>query len=123
MKYFAGIVLLGSLTILIFDTSAAAVSNFFQVNYALFSVVSSVIYGMFGFLTARRLGLAYAPICGALLGLVDATLGWYISAVIGPGAPATTIGPLEIGVTIIIVMGEAAAVALIGGLLSRTRTA
>lgn len=71
-----------------------------------------------GFSLAKRLGWFYGLATGAVMGLVDSTIGWAISWTIGPGKPETEMNAATIGVTIVFVIIFAGMVGMFGGLLS-----
>src|SRR5437899_7118123 len=78
-------ILWGAAAILLFDTVGSVTSRFFTFRYSRLEVGSFLIYFMVGFATARTSSPGAAMVAGALVAFVDATLGWGISWLVGPG--------------------------------------
>lgn len=76
----------GALGVLTLDTIGALASRRFGFRYAVLAPASFLIYGLVGYVAGRygRSELVGA-VAGSLVGLVDATLGWWIAWRIGPG--------------------------------------
>lgn len=85
MKRFSIFLLISFLSVLAFDTLASFISQIFQIDYVLFSIGSAVIYFCIGFFGTKYGNFALAIISSALTGIIDSTLGWYISWIVGPG--------------------------------------
>lgn len=68
-----------------FDILASIASQTFQITYGLFIFGSMLIYFFVGFFGEKYGNFALAIIASALTGLIDSTLGWYISWIIGAG--------------------------------------
>ncbi len=118
MKKTALVVLIGAITVILFDTVASLASRNFQLNYGLFSVGSFLIYACVGFFGAKYGSLTLATVAAALIGLIDSTLGWYISWVIGPGRIEIETTSISILIAIIFVVITASLFGFIGGLLN-----
>lgn len=91
MSRLCKVVLVGSCAVVAFDGLASVASLAFHFPYARATVGSCLLYLAIGFLAARARGtqrIRVAAFAGAACGLVDSSLGWWISAIIGPGAPA-----------------------------------
>ena len=71
-----------------YDAAASAASLIFRFPYIYATVGSVLIYAIGGFLLARVRGFMSSALAGAFLGSVDATLGWAISWLLGPGRPS-----------------------------------
>lgn len=112
------IVLMGALVVLGYDTAASALSQATGFTYEWFSIGSSVLYVLFGYLAARRSKWFFGGLVGAFLGLVDSTLGWAISWTIGPGKPDIEMTPVLIAFTVIFVMIVGAILGQFGGLIT-----
>ena len=110
------IVLIGAMAVLVFDTVASVLSLSTGLTYGWFSIGSSALYLIFGYLAARRSKWFFGGLVGAFLGLVDSTLGWTISWTIGPGKPDIEMNIVLLAVTVVFVMIVAAVLGLIGGL-------
>lgn len=114
------IVGLGVLAVLAFDTVASFASVGFGFPYEYAAVGSILIYATVGYLVFRRLGLFNAVGAALLVEVVDATLGWYISWQIGPGAlPAGQATTAVIATTFVLVLIFAAVCAVIGSAIAR----
>jgi len=55
-------------------------------------------------------------LAGGIVAFVEATLGWYISCLIGPGRPKNKLSRIAIGKIVLIVTMKGAALGFIGGL-------
>jgi hypothetical protein len=71
--------------VVLFDLVASLLSRRFAIPYTSFRYGSFVIYLLAGLLAARQFGFPTAPVVGGFVGFSEATLGWAISWVIGPG--------------------------------------
>ena len=83
-------IVLGSVVVLLFDTIGSLVSKHFRFPYARLAPGSHVIWtgvGAFAAFSALDALVARAAVAGWVVGLVEATLGWWISWQIGPGRP------------------------------------
>lgn len=118
-RAFAQIVLLGAVIVCVVDTALAVISQQAQIPYSSFIPISILIVAIFGFVAARRCGLLFAPFCGAILGLVDSTIGWSISWYIGPGEPGMELSFNEIAYTVTTVTAMDAVFGMVGGLFSK----
>ena len=96
----------GGLAILVFDTAWATVARLGGYDYTSLFWVSFLLYAMAGFVAGRVRGTGVGALAGLAVALVDGTLGWWVSAVIGPGAVS--------GATPIAVAGTVATVAVTG---------
>ena len=120
MNQFWKIVSLGTVAVLVFDTTASFASKGLGFPYAYASIGSVLIYAMVGYFTYRRCGLVRAVGAAVLVELVDATLGWFISWQIGPGAlPTDQVSTPIIATAIVSVLIFAAVCALIGSAIAR----
>jgi len=122
-------ILLTLLAIVAFDAIGSFVSRAFQVDYTNFMWLSFLLYVAVGFWGAHRKGFVYGMLLGTFAGLVDSTLGWFASRMIGPflrtNIPKPE--PLIIAIVIIVVTASAFALGSLGALLckllGRTKTA
>ncbi len=119
MKQISLTLLLGSILVILFDTFASITSLHFQIDYTLFSAGSNFIYAYTGFYCAKYGSLLWSIVGAGVVGLVDSTIGWYISWLIGPGRPEIEMNSVEIFTTMIFVSLTAMPFGLIGGLFSR----
>jgi len=107
------------ITILIiagFDAVAAMISRSFHYDFSSFAWVSFLIYLAVGYWGAHRCGAKYGMLLGASAGLVDSTIGWFISRVIGPfiETPIPTLTPAVVASTIVAVTAMGLVFGLIG---------
>ena len=119
MKQLILIVLIGALTVILFDTLASFVSRSFQIRYELFSIVSFLIYSCIGFFSGRHNSLTSSALAAGVVGLADSTLGWYISWIVGPGRIEGEMNSATISIMVVFVMVTASILGLLGGLMSR----
>jgi thiamine transporter ThiT len=107
------------ITILIiagFDTVASMISRSFHYDFSSFAWGSFLIYLAIGYWGARRCGVKYGMSLGALAGLVDSTIGWFISRMIGPfiEMPIPTLTPAVVAPAIVAVTAMGLMFGLIG---------
>jgi hypothetical protein len=82
------IVLIGCAAVLAFDTAGAIAAEANDFDYEALWPGSFLIYAATAFLTARAAGnVRGGALAGLALAATDATFGWAISWLIGPGAP------------------------------------
>jgi hypothetical protein len=81
------LLLLGAASIVCYDALAAVGSRTIGLPYALASVGSVALYIVIGGTTARLRSRTFGFIAGATTGIVDASAGWWVSWLIGPGRP------------------------------------
>jgi len=106
--------------ILLFDLVASILSQLLPIRYALFSIGSFAIYFLVGLLVARAAGLKLGVVAAATTGLVEATLGWAISWLVGPGRfPLEAVRPAEIVATVIMVILAPVVLGLVGALIGQ----
>ena len=122
-------ILFAVLAIVSFDGLASFISRITQFEYTRLMWVSFLIYVLVGYWGAYRRGFVYGMALGAVAGLTDSTLGWFVSRMIGPflQTPAPSLGPVLVAIVIIIVTGSAFVFGSLGAglckLLGQTRTA
>jgi hypothetical protein len=75
LKYFS----LGLVGILIIDIFGSIASRKLDFNYVYLSVLSFVLYSYIGFSISESCGIASALITNFVIGLIDGTLGVFIS--------------------------------------------
>ena len=121
MKPISRILLYGALAVILFDTAASLASRTLGFAYTSASTGSYLIYAVTGFFAARVLGWKGAALAGLTLGLVDATIGWGISWLIGPGQPPAdvTFTPWMWPIIAITVSLTAVICALVGAVVAR----
>ena len=122
MSYQVRVILVGVLAVIVFDAIAAAASRRFGFAYAKATVGSALIYGTIGFLAARGSDarpLQSAAFAAGIVGFVDASAGWAVSWIIGPGRlPGGTAMTLErwVGAAVFVV-ALACAIGVVGGVI------
>jgi len=99
MKNKLSIFLVGILAVTLLDSLGAIASRQLNFNYSLLSVVSFIVYVGFAFFLARQTDKKTTIILTGLLGLLDATIGWKLSELLGANTGETKI---EITTTILI---------------------
>ena len=110
------LIALGALAIVAFDLVASVASRAIGFQYSYAAVGSYLIYAAFGFMIGRRANVSAAAFGVAIIAGVEATIGWAVSWVIGPGALATGIPSAgRIVVTIIMVEVIGAAIGALAG--------
>lgn len=114
------IALIGMLAVLVFDTLASLASRSLGFPYAKAAIGSFVIYAAVGFAAGRVAPIATAAGIAAVVGLVEATAGWWLSWQIGPGRISSGALSATMAIrTIIIVMLTAGFIGAIAGVLAR----
>ena len=102
--------------LILFDLIASLLSRYAHIPYASFTLGSFAIYVVAGFLAARRFRFAAAPLVGTVAGLSEATVGWAVSWVIGPGRPsASAAGFVSILFAGVVVTAVATGLGALGG--------
>jgi hypothetical protein len=114
------IIIGASVLVIVFDTLGSVASRQMGFPYVRLIVGSSLIYGTVGYLAAPLVTMAQGGLAASVVGLVDATIGWAISWAIGPGRlPVGQANASKIMNTIVIVVGLAGVLGIVGGFLSR----
>lgn len=80
------LVLVGAGAVILFDAASSAASIALKSPYVYAAFGSMLIYAGLGYLAYRIGGVRTTLGIALLVGLVDSTLGWGVSWVIGPGA-------------------------------------
>jgi hypothetical protein len=79
--------LYGAVAVLALDTIGAFASRTLGFEYAMLAPISFVLYTAIGAYVGVAERVSRAAMVGAVVGVIDATLGWAISWVLGPGQP------------------------------------
>ena len=103
--------LIGALAVLAFDLIGSILSRAIGFDYTLLAFGSLVIYAAVGIFASRDFFLL-GPIAAGIVGLVDSTLGWYLSWVIGPGK-VEDLSPEIALLTVLFVTAEATVTGLL----------
>jgi uncharacterized membrane protein YGL010W len=121
MKRQYKLLLIGFLTIGIFDVVTSIASKQLNFDYAYLCAGSFIIYCIFGFLGTKEVNLQTGVLLAAAIGLFDSTIGWEISMLLGANTGNVKIDPTLLMwiITAIFVTGLAALCGLIGGGLAK----
>jgi len=121
MKREYRIVLIGWLTVGLFDALGSIASKQFNFNYTLLVTISFIIYCVFGFWGTKEKTLGTGVLIAAAIGFFDSTIGWEISMFFKANTGNLKNDP-SIGVwiiTVLVVTGLAALCGLAGGGLAK----
>lgn len=91
MKLIIKFVSIGILAILFIDTVGSITSNKLNFSYSYLSPISFLIYTSIAFWVTRKINRKAGITIAALLGLIDATIGWKISMALGANIENATI--------------------------------
>lgn len=119
MKQLTLILLIGSFSVVIFDTIGSLASRKFGFSYSYLLIGSLLIYAIVGFIATKYNGLMFAPLAGGITGFIDSTLGWYISWAIGPCRPAVEVDANYIFTAILFVVVLSTIFGLVGGFTTK----
>lgn len=86
-----------------FDIVASLASRLLQFDYTNLILVSLAIYLAAGYWGAHKRGFLFGLLLGALAGLTDATIGWWVSTLIHPFS-RIGIPPLELSLQLFILL-------------------
>jgi hypothetical protein len=113
--------LYGVVAVLVLDTLGSLASRALGFDYGSLSFVSTLIYAAVGAYVGLGAPLSRAATAAAVVGLVEATIGWAISWAIGPGRPepGDPSSAASIAFAVVFVTLLAAGVGTIGGWLAR----
>ena len=122
----AKVVILGCVAVIAFDIVASLSSRALNFPYASAGVGSYIIYFGVGFFAARAQAfnpVRQAVVAAAVTGFADASLGWAISWIIGPGKlPNTDLTPTRWAITALMVVTIAAVIGAVGGVAGRRKS-
>jgi hypothetical protein len=114
------VIWLGALVIVAFDIVASVASRTIGFPYSDAAVGSYVIYAVFGFAIGRRAGVGGASLGVAMIATVEATIGWALSWVIGPGRPPNGMPRFgALASTVALVAATGAVLGAMAGLLAK----
>ena len=71
--------IVGLIVITLISSCGAILSRKLSFKYAYFGVISGILYCVLGFLISQKIDLTTALITNGLLGLIDSTLGFFLS--------------------------------------------
>ncbi len=75
----------------LFDATGAALAAGFHFNYGQFEILGVVLFVLMGIYAGRTLPFARALVALLIAAVAEATLGWYVAALIGPARPGPEI--------------------------------
>lgn len=112
------VVALGIISVAVVDTAGAFASRTLGFPYTYLSIASAAIYFVVGFIAYRTKNWEAAT-AAFWVSLFDVTVGWYISAVIGPGRieGSGVSRSLLVGCSAVVVVLLSVGIGLLGGLL------
>jgi hypothetical protein len=79
------VAVLFSLIIVAYDALAATIAKALIISYNSFLVPALVLFFFMGIYAGRKSGSWSGTLVIVIVAAVDATLGWYVAALIGPG--------------------------------------
>src|SRR3989337_401791 len=119
METILPVLLLGSLAGIVFDAIGSWASLRWKFPYPRLIIGSLMIYGTVGFLVARYTSPTLGGLVAGFVGLVDATAGWAVSWIIGPGRwPAERVSVVRMLGTVLFVILTATTVGLAVGVMA-----
>ena len=122
MSRVAQITAIGAAGIIGFDVLASFTSRNLGIPYSYGVLGSWLIYAMVGFSIGRIAPVAYATAGAANVALAEATIGWWLSWIIGPGRPkSVTLTPTQIAVTVVTAVAVGGIIGAIAGAIGRWR--
>ena len=74
-----------SILIVLYDALAAAIARAVGISYDSFLVLALVLFFFMGIYAGRKRRSWSGILAVAIAALADATLGWYVATIIGPG--------------------------------------
>ena len=106
--------------VILFDSLGSIASRELDFNYSYLGVASAAMYLAIAFFIAQYASKKQTILLLALLGLFDATIGWYLSVVFKANTGGLTIDyePFVLTITIITVVIYSALLGLLGWWLS-----
>lgn len=111
MKTWIHLTLAFATGIVVYDALASYVSLGTGIGYAWFSLGSMAIYYVASLLVSRYRNIRFGVLAASFVGFVEATFGWVVSYLIGPG---NTGEQLSIPLVIFVIFFVAVSAGLIG---------
>ena len=105
--------------IVAFDAVWATIASVGGYDYQALGWVSFILWGLAAFVAARATTIPLGIVAGTLVAAIDATIGWAVSMLIGPGIPKVPLTASLVIFTVIFVIVMGAVIATVGALLSR----
>jgi hypothetical protein len=114
------VMLIGAATVLLFDTVGSLASRRFNFNYASLAPGSWLIWAGAGYFAAPYGSYAASGLAGGAVAFIEATLGWYISWLVGPGRPKDELTQRQIVCVVLMISLSGSGFGFGGGLLGRS---
>lgn len=109
------IIFIGFIVVIVFDSIGSILSRLLKFNYTWLTLGSILIYGSIGLLVAKNEGTLFALLACFLLGVIDSTVGLFISKKLKAYTPGVDLEDMDISFKFSVLMG---ALALGIGLIS-----
>ena len=117
LQDFGASVILGVVAVLVFDTLGSLAARRFRFAYPNLAPGSFAIYMVVGYAAGAAEPVSMGILAGAVVALIESTVGWAISWKIGPGRPSVTPSLTVILRTVAIVTALGAVFGGLGGWL------
>jgi hypothetical protein len=115
------LVLLGVLTVIAFDALASLASRSLDFPYLYATIGSLLIYAALGFTLGRTASVSFAAASVAVIAFTEATIGWWLSGIIGPGKPKSgLVSSTQIVTTVVSMVVIGAIIGAVAGALGRS---
>lgn len=121
MSWIACVLCAGVVWVIAFDAIGAYLARRIGFRYANLAVVQFAAYVAAGYVAGLHADPLAAGVVGAVMGLVESTIGWAISWQIGPGRAGTITVGRVVRVSILLTL-LAACFATVGAMASETRS-
>ncbi len=126
MSEWLRVVIIGSVIVVAFDAAASIASSWLGFPYTYATAGSWLIYFGVGYVAAGATrSVGRAALAAGIVGSIEATLGWAVSWVIGPGRPpegsSYTLGSLVVAVPLVVAV--ASVIGSIAGVIRTRRPA
>jgi hypothetical protein len=112
-------VMVATVAVLAFDTIGALAARFIGFSYGALAAVSWLIPTGAGFFSTKGHTLFAGILAGALVGFVDATVGWMIASAVAVGTSMGDLTLPQVARTILLVTGMSGLFGLAGGLAAK----
>ncbi len=122
MKPTLRVALCGAVAILVFDVIASVASRELGFPYRYAAIGSWLNYAVVAFAVGQRATIRGAVVATMFVGLVEASLGWWLSWLIGPGRwAAGTVTPAQVAFILVFVLITAGIIGGVSGTIGRAR--
>jgi hypothetical protein len=115
-------ILVGVVAILAFDVLASLASRTLGFSYVYATPGSWFIYAVVGYAIGRIAPVSYATVGVVIVGIAEATIGWWLSWLLGPGRTQSgTITSTQVITAVVSIIVIAAIIGAASGSLGRAR--